>query len=110
MKNKIVRHPVIILLVIAAFGGLMFFPIQLSDGYTCFYHRIFDPENPVDQHTHEHSDMLTEDHHSIGLMDVYMDKYAFLWWGSLGLIAYCIFRLRKEKTVNSTSEFNGGSY
>jgi len=85
----------------AIFGGLLFFPVQFSDGYTCFYHRIFDSDYPVGDHVH--NDGLKGDHHSTGLMDAYVGHYAFFWWGSLALLAYCIYRLKRKKPIKDKS-------
>ncbi|KAA3616780.1 MAG: hypothetical protein D8M58_17395 [Calditrichaeota bacterium] len=98
MNNKTAKHIIIALLVLGTLGGLLFFPVQLSDGYTCFYHRIFDADFPV--LGHEHSDNLASngDHHGTGMMDVYMGGYAFIWWGSLVLVSFSIYSLKRRNT------------
>ena len=98
--NKKSKYPFLIFLLLGLFGGLLFFPVQLSDGYTCFYHRIFDNDHPVMHHA-QHQKLLNM--HSSGheFMDRYIHSYAWFWWGSLALLAFTIYRLKFYKSSHS---------
>lgn len=109
--NKISKYLIIIFMISGLFGSLLFFPVHLSDGYTCFYHRIFDNDHPAMFHTQhiKMHDMNSADHE---LIDIYVHNYAWFWWGSLALIAFTIYRLKFFKTIQidkSKKHNSGGS-
>jgi hypothetical protein len=79
-------------------GSLMFFPIQLDEGYTCLYHQVFDNDHPVwDQQGVANQ---IGEHHTTGMINAYISGYAFFWWGSLALIALGVYQLRLFKNTN----------
>lgn len=109
--NKKSKYVIIIFMILGLFGGLLFFPVQLSDGYTCFYHRIFDNDHPAMFHAHhaKMQDINAADHQ---LIDMYINTYAWFWWGSLAMIAFTIYRLKFFKSrKNNEIKWNdsGGS-
>ena len=96
------------IILIAAAGSIFFFPMNMSDQYTCFYHRLFDPPQytaSLKTATDTHGDVSNQDihnelsqHHSV-LLDNYLDQYAFIWWSSVGLWSICVylfFKLRRN--------------
>lgn len=90
---------IIIFLAIGLLGGLLFFPIQIDETYTCFYHRIFDNDHPA--HEHKLSQNMQSAHsHGSDLVDIYVSGYGIFWWSSLIVVAYSIYRLRKIKSIN----------
>ena len=93
------------------FGSMLFFPIRLSDGYTCYYHRIFDNDHPA-MHNSQHQMMQNTNGAEHELIDRYIHSYAWFWWGSLALIAFTIYRLKFFKTIQidkSKKHNSGGS-
>ncbi len=108
------------ILLITSAGAVFFFPMNIGGQYTCFFHRIFDHGHPVSEfpvtsdhgETHVNSSSTTHQdmnnhaggmdisetgHHSSELLDNYLQKYAFPWWASIGLLALCIYLLLKIK-------------
>ena len=123
MKNRVFKRKgiyLIVVLLITAAGTVFFFPMNIGGKYTCLYHRIFDHSQPVsnvnitDQHQegkqdlsksgyHYPSDVTSKQdnteslHHDSVLLDNYLHRYAFPWWGSVGILALCISFLLKLK-------------
>ena len=106
--------------LIATSGSIFFFPMNIGEKYTCFYHRIFDHSHPVSDANasghfqdgkknlsksgdHNLNDMASRHnntettHHGSLLLDNYLHQYAFPWWASVGLLALCIYLLLKTK-------------
>ena len=118
MKNSIFRSKkfyLSLIIIIAASGSIFFFPMNIGEQYTCFYHRLFDPpqsdvtldasidnqDNISNQATHSN----LSQHHSV-LLDKYLDQYAFIWWSSVALLALCVylfFKLKRNVVVNESS-------
>ena len=104
-----------LIIFITASGSIFFFPMNIGDRYTCFYHRLFDPpqsdvtidasidnQDNISKHA-THSNL--SQHHS-ALLDKYLDQYAFIWWSSVALLALCMylfFKLKKNVVVNDSS-------
>ena len=96
------------LLFLALAGGIFFMPMQLNGRYTCFYHRLIDKNQPVSTNHAGNGVMQLKnkrgpgealpDMHSHGddMVEMYISRYAFFWWGSIGLLIYCILRLRSK--------------
>jgi len=116
-KNTVRRKKFYLGLTIlfAASGTIFFFPMNIGGRYTCFYHRIFDPpqytatvklsHTPLndisDQETRTESSRQHAD-----LLHNYLHRYAFIWWGSVGSLALCIYlflRLKKNINANESS-------
>ena len=100
-QNK--KYVLIFIMMLGIAGGLLFFPLQLNDGYTCFYHRFFDSDRPVIKHAH----IITQiqEHHSTEMIDAYISGYAFFWWGSLVLTGFGIYKLNFYKSPNPTKTY-----
>lgn len=116
-KNIFKRKKIYLGLIIffAASGTIFFFPMNIGGQYTCFYHRLFDPPQ-----SNADSDVLVNNqnvipnhelcaeasHHDTILLDNYLHQYAFIWWGSVGVLALCFyifFKLRRNLKVNDSS-------
>lgn len=98
--------------LIAAAGSIFFFPMNIGGRYTCFYHRLFDPPqaesglnasiNNQGKILSGHTNQMNGHDHSV-LLDNYLHQYAFIWWGSVGILALCIyifFKIKKDIKVN----------
>ena len=105
-----------LLVVITTGGSVFFFPLIIAEKYTCYYHQIFDHSRPVveghineslpgqnnnkttlENHyprykTHAQGNKASLHHGSLMLAS-YLQKYAFAWWASIGLLALCIYLL-----------------
>lgn len=114
-----------VIILITALGSVLFFPMNIGGRYTCFYHRIFNASHPVfgasvsahthhrvenspgsdDNHNNGQENMSPSDHDS-SLLDAYLNFYAFIWWGSVGLLAlfiYLFFKLKRNVKVKESS-------
>jgi len=104
VKFKISNRNLIILFFFWGIaGGVIFFPIQLDDKYTCLYHRFMDGEHPVREFTTKNALLMHEQHptgdhdhnvHSQMLLERYLLYYAIFWWGCIGLIVYTIYSVK----------------
>jgi hypothetical protein len=130
MKSKMFKSKKFylgIIILIATSGSIFFFPMNLGEKYTCFYHRIFNHSHPVsdvnalNQHqdgknnlsksgdnnlsngTSKQNNSETSQHGSV-LLDNYLHQYAFPWWASVSLLALCIYLLLKIKRKVRTDE------
>jgi hypothetical protein len=123
MKTSVLKGKklyLIMILLITAAGTVFFFPMNIGGKYTCFYHRIFYPSQPVsdvnalDHHQegiediskfgdHNVSDLASKQdntetlHHGSLLLDNYLHQYAFPWWASVGIFTLCMSLLLKQK-------------
>jgi hypothetical protein len=123
MKRRLIRTKKFylgIIVLIATAGSIFFFPMNIGGKYTCFYHRLFNHEQPVlqvnelDHQQHGGTRILqsgdrkmsdkvstqnkTETtHHGSVLLDNYLHQYAFPWWVSIGLLAFGIYLFLKIK-------------
>jgi len=114
-----------VLVALGVFGGVLFFPVQLGDDYTCLYHRMVYEHHPGTHHyqtgkttvpalgpsqqdTPAEHQMATEvqmDQHSEPLK-FYLRKFAPFWWASLFIlfVGYIVFtrgignRKRRNRT------------
>ena len=106
-KIKVV---IICLFVLSLTGGIFFLPLPLNGKYTCFYHRVFDENQPVLNKnpdpgimqlktTQNQPGSAAHGSHQRGdlFVDRYISHYAIFWWGSIGLFVYCIYRLRSRR-------------
>jgi hypothetical protein len=105
---KIKKFYLGIIILLATSGSILFFPINIGGRYTCFYHRIFDPYQLSSDHDVSHTiqdnipgqETHTESSHQHSdLLDNYLHRYAFIWWGSVGLLALGIYLFLKVKKV-----------
>ena len=103
------KYFLIIILFLGITGGLLFFPVMMDNGYTCYYHRFIDTKRPVEEkmvydgqtdgHVQiNHSSAAgTMEHHGSEMLDRYLASYALLWWGSLALLVLSLFALKRYK-------------
>ena len=95
-----------VIIVIAILGSTLFFPVNIDGRYTCFYHRLFDSPQAAStvpgadkykpNFSDQHENMPFSYHQSL-LLQHYLHRYAFLWWGSVSVLALYIFIHRKKK-------------
>ena len=114
------------LVTLGMLGGILFFPVQLGNDYTCLYHRLVYSDHPGTHHYHADettvpaigksqspgivdakSDRVQEmDQHSEPLK-FYLRKFAPFWWASLFIIfiGYIVFTrgIGKKKRRNRIS-------
>ena len=99
------------LLFLALVGGLLFFPVQIQDGYTCLFHRLFNYENPVKVDTHHHHNTaVAMQHEESNFLSFYLHRYAFIWWASVALAVvsgYSIWKIQNKITLLHTKEHGG---
>jgi hypothetical protein len=106
------------IILIAASGSLLFFPMNIGGHYTCFYHRLFDPPqtesgfrasiNIQDNSSNDNADQVSGNDHS-ALLDNYLHRYAFIWWGSIVVLTLALYLFRKYKRkvkMNESSVIN----
>lgn len=108
--------------LIAAFGTIFFFPMNIGGKYTCFYHRVFNQEHPAVEKfvpaapqtvsqketaaknssaAGQDQEHISSHEHGSVLLEKYLTKYAFFWWGSFGTLAlgvYLLYRLKRNIT------------
>lgn len=107
MTLQTIKRLLIALLLLGITGTILFFPFNFNNRYTCLYHRLFAPSEPVMNTVsggHEQAELsqnISDEHaghlhHSGQLIPHYLHHFAFLWWGSLLLLACCIFIYRKK--------------
>lgn len=119
MNNKKILT---ILIITGALSVVFFLPLRLAEKYTCLYHQLVD----YDKALPPAEDMAKETAPSIGgiqenkeqqawqgriMLDIYLKRYAFIWWASLALTAFCIFCLRRisaQADIKQTRKYNGG--
>ena len=109
IKNK--KTTVLVLLIALAGGGL-FFPVQLKDGYTCLFHRLFNADDPVQVEEHDHDNRHNAGHHEdSAMLSFYLHRYAFLWWISVVVAVLSAYSMRKikDKLILTHNEEQGGT-
>ncbi|HGY55705.1 MAG TPA: hypothetical protein ENK44_08395 [Caldithrix abyssi] len=114
MSKKILKNKqlTIVTLFIALAGGFLFFPVQMKDGYTCLFHRLFNSDDPVkvgENHHHTTSEG-TPAHEDSEMLSFYLHRYAFVWWVSVALAVaagYSIWRIKNKITLIQTKEHGG---
>ncbi len=105
----------IITLSVGVVGGILFFPFNFQNEYTCIFHRFFSPghshslnENAAS--TDSHGEILAEQanhNHKLpekmtagmeeDLVNHYVVPFGLVWWGSLLLIAISLYGLKRIK-------------
>lgn len=105
IKNNNIKSGIIILFTLALAGGIFFMPMQLNGKYTCFYHRLIDKNQPVSANHAGNGVMQSKNKsrpgealpnmHSHGddMVEMYISRYAFFWWGSIALLAFVVYVL-----------------
>ena len=118
MKNNRARSKKFylgLIILIAASGTIFFFPLNIGGRYTCFYHRIFDSPQSIasadgsymqDDYRSGQDIHIESPQQYADLLHNYLKKYAFIWWGSVGILAFCIYvflKLKKTTNMNNSS-------
>jgi len=91
------------LLVSAILGFVLLFPFPFNDRYTCIYHRI---QGNTETEIHSAHTLSTEHVHATPgnstpeLLDAYLERFAFLWWGFIALAVYALYDLNKQNSKN----------
>ncbi len=87
------------LLGIGLWGSVFFFPMNLGNNHTCLYHRMICPRHslmaetrPADRPLYRHG--MSDSMHG-QLVNRYVMPFGFLWWGSLGLLAFGVYSIKK---------------
>ncbi len=75
-----------ILVILGVLGGILFFPWPVGNSFTCLFHRFAMPAQSVGTHHPGHQ-----------LVDFYIQRFSFVWWGSLLLIVSGIYLLTKKQ-------------
>ena len=96
MKNH-KKNIYLLVLAGALTGACMFFPLQLEGGSTCLFQYTFNVEYDTESnHVFKNNMMQNLHSHRAGSgLDVYLRHYAFIWWGSLGLLVLSLLQLRR---------------
>lgn len=92
------------LVILGLAGFILFFPFNFGNSHSCLAHKYLTSKTPGccnEHHVHGSSNRTTEveriaqeNHH---LLSHYLYPFAFLWWGSIGLIVLQIRNLRIKK-------------
>ena len=100
----------IIALTVGVSGGILFFPFNFQDEYTCLFHRLFSPghyhangsgknvERLDGSERHKHrlpgssAIEMEED-----LVNHYVVPFGLMWWSSLLLVALSLYGLKRIK-------------
>ncbi len=94
-KNKIYITTLLIIIP-GLIGVFLFFPVNLGDVYTCLFHRIFFQgvgSNPEFSGFSSASAMVDHSH----LVRKYLMPFGIIWWFSLALVGWGIFRFRNKR-------------
>jgi hypothetical protein len=123
IQGIVMRYILVMAFLITSLGTVFFFPLNINEKYTCFFHRIFNHTQPVsydinrkNEHVHTKDigqtekinsragdkgfysetdkEVIIASHGSV-LLDNYLDQYAFAWWASIGFFALTVFRWLK---------------
>ena len=76
------------LIFLGIVGGILFFPVPIECEFTCLFHRMVMPTQAVPC-----------GHHDSQMVDYYVNRFGYFWWGSLFLAAAAIYQLTKMKKV-----------
>jgi hypothetical protein len=80
---EFIKRMIKILLLFAMAGTILFFPIKIGTSACLFGHLTDICIYDLTMH---------EGHHSHSMLNHYMLNYALFWWGSIGLLAYVVYR------------------
>jgi len=112
-KNRFTDKKIlmIIALTVGVSGGILFFPFNFQDEYTCLYHRLYSLGHSYDSNGSEKNfEGLAEPerhkHHLPGsnaiemeedLVNHYVVPFGLMWWSSLLLVAASLYGLKRIK-------------
>ncbi len=116
-SKSIIKLGVIFFFAIGFLGAVFFFPVNINNQYTCLYHRLTSTKSHHPRNsnqTKESMEMMRENQNNLihsqqsdvnendktyadesDALGHYVIPFGFLWWGSLMIIAFSIFELRK---------------
>ena len=93
------------LIVIGLLGTICFFPVSINSTYTCLFHQFFfDGIRDHSLHVHN-SSMEGMQSHDSPLLDYYIIRFAFLWWGSIAAFAFGLYAAKKKFKVSLVTQF-----
>lgn len=110
-KNRTVKKVVNTMLktgffVAGLLGIIIFFPVNISDTYTCLAHKLTVPSSSIYCEMPAKAKKSTaitktsfhegDKHH---LLSRYLIPFAFLWWGSIGLFLFQLKSIRAKNTL-----------
>ena len=100
MKNKM-KMVSFAMVVVGVTGVILFFPLNLDNAHTCFFHRLFSGDQGINPGWAGFGTIPGEaEQHK--LLQKYLVPFGFIWWFSLALVGWGIVRLRHRKnTANS---------
>jgi len=98
-------------------GAVVFFPFNFNDRYTCLYHRVCNPAQPVSStphHRHQAAapenilDANPAGHHlaANSLIPHYLNHFAFFWWASLLVVGLWLFLFKRKNGIVSVPDFD----
>jgi hypothetical protein len=70
----------------------------ISSTHTCVFHRLF-YEGIHEHHIHIQNITDNAQSHNSPLLTHYMKNFAFLWWGSIGVLVLGIYAVKKKNKV-----------
>ncbi len=118
---RITKPVLLVITILGIAGTVLFFPVKINSYYTCLYHKLFDggdfypqiftgsqnANQTVTEMTDESDgEPVDERSDSAGLIDIYLQHYAFFWWGSLFLCALIVYFSVMKNRKKATHKFN----
>jgi len=102
LNKKSARPFLIIMLILATIGSILFFPMRLDKNYTCLYHRLFDTHLNIYENGQHQADIASGDSQvqevdTDKMIQFYLIRYAFFWWLSLGGVFVAVYLLRRYR-------------
>ncbi len=93
----------LILLSMGIIGGVLFFPINFDNQYTCLYNRVFAPKHHYElsneminsgTRVEEYYESEIDEMMHSELVRKYILPFGLVWWFSLVIIAFAFFWLK----------------
>lgn len=109
MTNKNARKRVIflgaVLVAVGLLGTVCFFPMNINSTYTCLFHQFF-VEGIHDHSSHIQSNSIEGKHsHDSPLLNYYLVRFGFLWWGSISLFVVGFYTIKKKSNISLIPQF-----
>lgn len=111
-----INYSLLSLMMMAFIGGILFFPVNIKNKYSCLYHYYFSPSSNeviifnlsdsagvVEQENIENMSSLDEskcEYIQSRLLTDYLVPYGILWWLSLGVLVVVIYLSRMKQSIN----------
>lgn len=85
------KYIVILMIFLGILGSIIFFPVNIKDQYTCLFHMLSDGRLlSMKTGFFQSKEMIHQSR-----LDMYLNRFAYIWWGSLILFTYSVVVLRK---------------